>query len=303
MRQTKFQHKENRPDNIRSFTVKEDGTLLETAVKILTDHTLTKVKSMMRHNQFAINGHPCSQFNQPVYAGDRFDVNFDKSFHVFKHPRISLVYEDDDILVINKGYGILSMATDNIRTGTAYSIMRDYVKVHNPHAQVFIVHRLDRDTSGLMMLAKSQQAKEALQHNWNNMVLQRKYVAVVEGIVDDNEGVVKSYLAENSQFEVYSTKNPEEGQLAVTRYKTLTRGHGFSLMEVELDTGRKNQIRVHMKDLGHPIVGDRKYGAAVSPIHRLALHALSLRFVHPITKRDMFFETPIPAKFRSLVNI
>ena len=145
------------------------------------------------------------------------------------------------------------------------------------------------------------EAKERLQHNWNNMVLSRKYLAVVEGNPDPEEGEVRSYLAENSRFEVYSTNNPEEGQLAVTRYKTLRSRNGFSLMEVSLDTGRKNQIRVHMKDLGHPITGDRRYGAKSSPIHRMALHAQTLRFVHPITRKDMNFSTPIPASFAKLV--
>ena len=153
-----------------------------------------------------------------------------------------------------------------------------------------------------MMLAKSVEAKDAMQHNWNNMVLNRKYVAVVEGNVEQEEGVVRSYLAETSQYEVYSTDNPEEGQLAVTRYRRIAMGGGYSLMELELDTGRKNQIRVHMKDLGHPIVGDRKYGAGSSPIHRLALHAQTLRFVHPITRKDMNFTTPVPARFRSLLS-
>ena len=292
----------SRPDNIRTWKIDDPGTLLEVASRILSDHTPTKVKSMMRHHQFAVNGTPMSQFDFMVQPGDEFSVNFDQSFRVFKHPRIQLVYEDNDILVINKGYGVLSMGTDTVKTGTAYSVMREYVKYHNPRAQVFIVHRLDRDTSGLMMLAKSQEAKDAMQHNWNNMVLSRKYVAVVEGMVEQEQGVVRSYLAETSQFEVYSTQDASKGQLAVTRWRRLAAGGGYSLMELELDTGRKNQIRVHMKDLGHPIVGDRKYGAQSSPIHRLALHAQTLRFVHPITRRDMNFTTPIPSRFRSLLS-
>lgn len=292
----------SRPDNIRTWKVETPGTLQEVGIYILSDHTPTKVKSMMRHHQFAVNGTPVSQFDFGVKTGDEFSVNFDQSFRVFKHPRIQLVYEDADILVINKGYGVLSMGTDSVKTGTAYSVMREYVKYHNPRAQVFIVHRLDRDTSGLMMLAKTREAKDAMQHNWNNMVINRKYVAVVEGMIEEEKGVMRSYLAENSQFEVYSTDDASKGQLAITRWKRLAAAGGYSLMELELDTGRKNQIRVHMKDLGHPIVGDRKYGAQSSPIHRLALHAQTLRFVHPITRQEMNFSTPIPAKFRSLLS-
>lgn len=294
--------KENRPDNIKTWTVKNGGTILEVAASFLKDHTPTKLKSMLKHNQFAVNSMPMSQYDFEVHEGDTFSVNFDQSFQVFSNPRVKLVYEDEHILVINKGYGVLSMGTDTKKDGTAYSIMREYVKYHDPRAKVFIVHRLDRDTSGLMMLAKTIEAKEAMQHNWNNMVLNRKYIAVVEGEVKQQEGVVKSYLAENSQYEVYSTDDPSKGQFAVTRYKCLKATKSYSMMEVELDTGRKNQIRVHMKDLGHPIAGDRKYGAAHSPINRLALHAQTLRFVHPITRREMNFSAPIPSGFRSLVK-
>ena len=304
MRQSGKKHNEHRfrrPDNIRTYAVSDDDTLLSAVSKILSDHTATKIKSMLKHDQFAINGTPCSQFDREVKAGDEIAINFDQSFATFKNQRLELVYEDDDILVVNKGYGLLSMGTDRVKEGTVYSLMRAYVKTHDPRKHVFIIHRLDRDTSGLMMLAKSVEAKDALQHNWNNMVLSRKYVAVLEGELESDEGVVKSYLAENSKFEVYSTNNPNEGQLAITNYKVIRRGRGMTLVEVELDTGRKNQIRVHMKDVGHPIVGDRKYGAKPSPIHRLALHAQTLRFVHPITRKDMKFETPIPAKFRGLV--
>ena len=292
----------SQPDRIVTWVVPETTTLLAFVEKRLADHSKTKVKSMLKHNQFAVNSMPTSQFDTPLEDGDKVSVNFTKSFRVFSSPRIKLVYEDNDILVINKGYGVLSMGTDNIKEGTAYSIMREYVKYSDPRAKVFIVHRLDRDTSGLMMLAKTMEAKDTMQHNWNNMVLNRKYVAVVEGVIPDDEGVVKSYLAETAQFEVYSTQDPTKGQLAITRYKVLKRSSGYTLVELELDTGRKNQIRVHMKDLGHPIVGDRKYGASSSPIRRLALHARTLRFVHPITRKEMNFELPVPTRFAGLVK-
>ena len=292
----------SQPDRIVTWDVPETTTLLAFVEKRLADHSKTKVKSMLKHNQFAVNSMPTSQFDTPLEDGDKVSVNFTKSFRVFSSPRIKLVYEDNDILVINKGYGVLSMGTDNIKEGTAYSIMREYVKYSDPRAKVFIVHRLDRDTSGLMMLAKTMEAKDTMQHNWNNMVLNRKYVAVVEGVIPDDEGVVKSYLAETAQFEVYSTQDPSKGQLAITRYKVLKRSSGYTLVELELDTGRKNQIRVHMKDLGHPIVGDRKYGANSSPIRRLALHARTLRFVHPITRKEMNFELPVPTRFAGLVK-
>lgn len=292
-----------RPDVIETYTVSgQPAQLMEFLIGAMPQRKRTTVKELLKHNQVAVNGTPVSQFDTQLNPGDEVKVNLTREFQVFYNRRLKIVYEDDDIIVVNKGYGLLSMGNDRVKDGTAYSILRDYVKWADPRNKIFIVHRLDRDTSGLMVFAKTQEAKERLQHNWNNMVLSRTYLAVVEGQPEPAEGVVKSYLTENSQFEVYSTENPEEGKLAVTRYTTLRSRGKYSLLEVSLDTGRKNQIRVHMKDLGCPISGDRKYGADSSPIHRLALHARTLRFIHPITRRDMNFTTPIPASFASMVK-
>lgn len=291
-----------RPDVIETYLPQGDTTLLSFLIESMPQRKRTSIKELLKHNQVAVNNIPTTQFDTEIHPGDTIKVNLTREFRLFYHRRIKLVYEDDDIIVINKGYGLLSMGTDRVKDGTAYSIVRDYIKWQDPRNKLFIVHRLDRDTSGLMMFAKNEQAKETMQHNWNNMVLNRKYLAVVEGKVEQESGSVRSYLAETSQYEVYSTQNPDEGQLAVTRYRTLKCKNGYTLLEVELDTGRKNQIRVHMKDLGHPIAGDRKYGAKSSPIHRLALHAQTLRFVHPVTRREMNFETPIPTSFASMVK-
>lgn len=286
--------------DIKCFKVEHDDTLLNYLISIFGDKSRTTVKSYLTHRQVAVNDMPVTQYDTILHAGDNLKINFKKGFSVFKHNRLRLVYEDEYILVVDKGYGLLSMGTDRIKTGTAYNILSDYVKSQNPENKLFIVHRLDRDTSGLMMFAKSKGIQEQLQHNWHNIVLERKYVAVVEGYVEQPEGMVRSYLAENSAFQVYSTDNPEEGQLAITRYKVLGGNKHFSLVELNLATGRKNQIRVHMHDLGHSIAGDRKYGAHGSPLGRVALHAYKLRFAHPVTHREMNFETPIPPRFLSL---
>ncbi|MDE5635292.1 MAG: RNA pseudouridine synthase, partial [Muribaculaceae bacterium] len=198
----------------------------------------TNVKELLKHNSVKVGQLVTSQFDHPLQPGDIVAVNLSREWPRFYNRRMQLVYEDEDIIVINKGYGLLSMGNERVKEGTAYSILKDYVKWQDPRNKIFIVHRLDRDTSGLMMYARHPKAKETMQHNWNNMVLERKYLAVVEGKVDDDEGEVRSYLAENSQFEVYSTDNPDEGQLAVTRYKVLKRGQGHTMLEVELDTGR-----------------------------------------------------------------
>lgn len=288
-------------DTIIELPVKQPTTLLPHLLSSLEMCKRNTVKNYLAHNQVMVNGAITRQFDQPLNPGDKVLVNQSREFQVFRHPRMKLFYEDDDILVVYKGYGLLSMATDKKKEGTAYSIVRDYLKQKDPRNKLFIVHRLDQNTSGLMMFAKTQQAKENMQHNWNNMVIERKYIAVVEGYIEKDEGEIRSYLAENSQHQVYSTDDQEKGKLAVTRYKVLKRGKGNTLVEVTLDTGRKNQIRVHMKDLGHPIVGDRRYGAKPSSIGRMALHALTLRFVHPITRKDMNFSSAIPQAFSKLV--
>ncbi len=292
-----------KPDVIETYPVREASRLLDFLIASMPERKRTAIKNLLSHNQIAVNGQPVTQFDTELKPGDEVKANLTREFRVFYNRRLKIVYEDDDIIVVNKGYGLLSMGTDKIKEGTAYSILRDYLKWKDPRNKLFIVHRLDRDTSGLMVFAKSEEAKNRLQHNWNNMVISRKYLAVVEGKPEPEEGVVRSYLAENSRFEVYSTDKPEEGQLAITRYKTLRSRNGYSLMEVSLDTGRKNQIRVHMKDLGHPIAGDRRYGAKSSPIHRMALHAQTLRFVHPMTRKDMNFSTPVPASFAKMVGM
>ncbi len=260
------------------------------------------IKKWLKYGHFKVNGIVTTQFDTPVEPGVAVTFNASRPFPVFHHPRIKLVYEDDDVMVIHKGYGLLSVATESHRKeDNAYEIMKAYVKEVSPANKLFVVHRLDRDTSGLMMFAKSQEAQDILRHNWNNIILEREYVAVLEGYLEQDKGFVKSRLAENSQFLVYSTDDPDEGRLAVTHYEVMKRSKGYTLARFSLDTGRKNQIRVHAHDLGHPITGDRKYGATRSPINRLALHARTLRFAHPITRRDMNFSTPVPAQFLAIL--
>lgn len=262
-----------------------------------------RVNGLLHRGQVKLRGEVTTQFDAPVNEGDAVAINFTRPYTVLRHPRLQLVYEDEYVVVANKGYGLLSVSRGAAKPETtAYNIVKNYLKECDSRQKVFIVHRLDRDTSGLMMFAKTPEAKEAMQHNWNNMVLERKYVAVVEGNVENDEGVIRSYLGETSAHEVFSTQDPQQGKLAVTRYKVLARGQGRSLVEYSLDTGRKNQIRVHSRELGHPIVGDRRYGASQSPIGRLCLHARTLRFVHPQSRNDMNFQLPVPAKFLKLVG-
>lgn len=291
-------------DNIAKFKVEADAPLLQTAQAVLKDHSANKVKSMLRHNQLAVNGTPSTQFDRPVQAGDELWVNFDSSFKIFSHPRIKLLYEDDEIIVIDKGYGMLSTSAGKDSDQTVYSVLRQYVRAFNEHARVFVVHRLDRDTSGLMLLTRTAEARDKLVKNWSTMVTERKYEAVVEGRMEELKGNIESYLIDDeNKFTVLVSHDPEEGgQFARTKYVTLDRGPRYSLVELSLKRGHKNQLRVHLASIGHPISGDRKYGGHPNPIHRLALHATQLSFVHPATGKEMHFESAVPQGFMTLME-
>jgi tRNA pseudouridine32 synthase/23S rRNA pseudouridine746 synthase/23S rRNA pseudouridine1911/1915/1917 synthase len=215
---------------------------------------------------------------------------------------MELLYEDKDILVVDKPAGLLTVGTDNNKTRTAYYMLTDYVRKGNPRSRnrIFIVHRLDQSTSGVLVFAKTEEAKFNLQKEWKDT--QKKYIAVVYGQLAKKEDVITSYLAENKAYVVYSTKDAAKGKLAHTAYKVLKESRQFSLLEINLLTGRKNQIRVHMADKGHPVVGDGKYGKSKDGFRRLALHAKSLSFNHPFTGKRMTFETRVPNYFSELVE-
>ncbi|MBD5194777.1 MAG: RluA family pseudouridine synthase [Bacteroidales bacterium] len=288
--------------NFRNETETEKR-LMDFIIEAMPDAKRNDVKKWLRYGHLMVNGVVGRTFDVPVLPGAEVALNLSRPFPVFSHPRIDLIYEDDDVMVINKGYGMLSVGTaSKKKEENAYDIMRAYVKNVDPRNKLWVVHRLDRHTTGLMMFAKSEKAHEVLRHNWNNIILERLYVALLEGYLEQDKGFVKSRLTENSQYVVYSTDVPGEGRIAVTHYEVMGRGNGYTLAHFSLDTGRKNQIRVHAADMGHPIAGDRKYGAQTSPIHRLALHAQTLRFAHPITKKDMNFQSPVPREFSGVIR-
>jgi tRNA pseudouridine32 synthase/23S rRNA pseudouridine746 synthase/23S rRNA pseudouridine1911/1915/1917 synthase len=215
---------------------------------------------------------------------------------------MDILYEDKDILVVDKPAGLLTVGTDNNKTRTAYYMLTDYVRKGNPKSRnrIFIVHRLDQSTSGVLVFAKTEEAKFQLQKEWKDT--EKKYIAVVYGQLAKKEDVITSYLAENKAYVAYSTKDATKGKLAHTAYKVLKESRQFSLLEINLLTGRKNQIRVHLADKGHPVVGDGKYGKSKDGFRRLALHAKSLSFNHPATGRRMTFETRVPNYFNELVD-
>ena len=215
--------------------------------------------------------------------------------------KIDIVYEDKEIIVVNKKSGLLCISTSKGEELTLYRMVSSYVKKSNPKLKVYIVHRLDKETSGIVIFAKNKNSKLILQNNWDKMVKKRGYVAIVEGNVEKEKGTIKSYLKETKTLFVYSTKE-KVGKLAITKYRKVFGSNRYSLLDIEIKTGRKNQIRVHMKDIGHVIVGDKKYGSNVNPIRRMCLHANVLEFMHPKTKELMHFEVDIPDGFIKIIS-
>lgn len=279
--------------------IEQPSQLLEYLFKIFADKSKTTVKSYLYNRQVSVNGCLTTQFDAQLAVGDTVEVSFGKQKESLRHPMMKIVYEDDFVVVVNKRSGLLSIATDKQPLRTAYSILSDYLKVDNPSARIFVVHRLDRETSGLMMFAKSKEVQEKLQFNWNDNILERKYYAVVEGVIEQSEGVVESYLTESKAFKVYATDH-EHGKLARTAFKVLEVSSDNTLLELQLETGRKNQIRAHLEYVGYPIIGDKKYGAKTNPLGRVALHAGTLSFLHPDDGREMNFSTPVPSVFMTL---
>jgi len=286
-------------DNL-SFVVKEQTELMRFLIQQMPGKNRHNIKTLLGNKQVLVDCKVISQFNHLLNAGQKVEIVSGRLSKEKQYKGISIVYEDHQLIVIDKQAGVLSIATDSQKDHTAYSMLSSHVKEHDAENKIFIVHRLDRDTSGLMLFAKSEKIKEFLQQSWNDTIIERTYVAVVEGKVNEHEGVITSYLKESSTFKVFSSQNPNNGLKAVTHFEVLKTNKYLSLLKLNLETGRKNQIRVHMEDMGHSIIGDKKYGAKTNPIGRLGLHAMVLSFTHPVTKEALRFESQIPRKFLSL---
>lgn len=256
-------------------------------------------KTLLNDGQVSVDGEVITWFNHPLTPGQEVRISGEKALKT-QYPGVRIIFEDQHVIVIEKNAGILSISTEKEKVQTAYSILSRHVKEQNQANKIFVVHRLDRETSGIMIFAKSENIQAKLQENWNSTILERTYVAVVEGTFEKDKGVIESYLRESKALIVYSSQDPTKGQKAITHYSVVKKSNKYSLLEVNLETGRKNQIRVHMQLIKHSIIGDKKYGSTISPINRLGLHAKVLAFTHPITKEQMRFETSVPSSFLKL---
>lgn len=288
----------NRQDAYANYTVRGEATLLDWLLANLKE-SKSKVKATLKNSGIKVNGKFRTQFDYPLHNGDRVSVSKSKKNNTFHSKFLKLVYEDQYLVVIEKNVGILSMAAGH-STLNVKTVLDDYFRRTRQHCTAHVVHRLDRDTSGLMIYAKDMQTEQILEHDWHNIVYDRRYVAVVSGEMEDDEGTIANWLKDNRAYITYSSPVDNGGKYAVTHFHVLDRTATHSLVEYRLETGRKNQIRVHSADMGHPVCGDVKYGNGDNPIGRLCLHAYILCFYHPINHKRMEFETEIPADFRKL---
>lgn len=278
------------------WIVKETTELLAFLFEMMPNKSRNSVKAILSRGQVIVNGATSTQFNETLQPGDKVQMRTRVATDNVKMSGVTILYEDNELIVIEKEAGLLSVASEKERDVTAYRQLTDYVRSLHPKNRIFVVHRLDRETSGVMMFAKNKDIQQTLQNAWQELVRERSYVALVEGVVK-KDGTHTSWLKENKAFFVYSSPRTNDGQKAVTHYKILKTSRNLTLLEVHLETGRKNQIRVHMQDLGHPVVGDKKYGAQNNSISRLGLHAQAIAFTHPKTGESLRFESKIPSSF------
>ncbi|MDY2575278.1 MAG: RluA family pseudouridine synthase [Bacilli bacterium] len=262
------------------------------------------LKKLLSNQQVLVNGAAVRQFNFLLAKDDIVSLSPYKVRKDGKRvSKLKILYEDDELIAINKPAGLLSIATDKEKEETAYRLMMDYVQEANKKNRVFVVHRLDKETSGVLIFSKSEELKNALQDKWNDLVKLREYIAICEGKFDKKEGTRISYLLPTKTNLMFSSHKPNDGQKAITHYQVINENDTCSLLKVKIDTGRKNQIRVHMKDLGHNVVGDDKYGSNLNPINRLGLHARVLEFDHPLKNKHFKFIAETPKEFLDFFDI
>lgn len=296
------QNNYNKPGDYDHLVVNRDGKLLEWLLENVKGLSKSKIKQTLQGRGIKVESKVITKFDYPISLGMKISVSRTKRNNdIFKSRYVKIVYEDRYLVVVEKNIGILSMAAGH-STLNVKTVLDDYFKKSRQKCTAHVVHRLDRDTSGLMIYAKDKQTEMLLEQDWHHIVYDRRYVAVVSGVVEAPEGMIANWLKDNKAYITYSSPVDNGGKYAVTHFHVIGQNNDYSLVEYKLETGRKNQIRVHSADMGHPVCGDIKYGNGDDPIGRLCLHAYVLCFYHPITHAPMTFETPIPTSFRKLIK-
>lgn len=299
----KSMRRRNRDSVLQSFQVQEPSELLAFLLVQQVRKSRNAIKSLLANKLVQVNGKVVTQFNEALKKGDVVDIHkVSPRKEPGKLKGLTILYEDDDILVIDKEAKLLSISTDSEKKQTAYNILSEYVKSHDREARIFVLHRLDRDTSGLMIYAKTPEVQERMQKHWDYAIKKRSYIAIVEGHLEPADGKMTTWLTEDKNYVMHSSPKDNGGQIAITNYQTLKVNDTFSMLQLNLETGRKNQIRVQMQHAGHPIVGDKKYGSEINPIKRMALHANELIFIHPYTNERLAFKSPVPRRMQWLMD-
>lgn len=285
------------------FHVGEESILFDFVLKKIGSMSKTAVKGVLSRGQVFVNDQVKTQYDYLLKPGDVVSVDFTKAGTGLKSSRVSVLYEDDHIIVVNKAEGVLSVATEKQEEYTAFRVVMNHLKKQNMRNRLYVVHRLDRETSGVLIFAKDKDTQFLMQRNWQRDVKNKIYYAIVEGVVEKESGEIHTWLNEDQKSKkVYSSDTDNGGQESITRYEVVKRMREHTFLKVNLVTGRKNQIRVHMQRIGHPIIGDKKYGGSTSPIGRIGLHAGSITLRHPITTKLMTFEAELPEKMERFVN-
>ena len=293
--------------------VSEQVALMEFLIAKMGGMTKSSVKQLLGQRRVTVGNVVQTRHDFALKAGDVVTVSSGRGNSQLTHPKLKIVYEDDDLIVVNKQPGLLTVATTpGSKETTVMSILRAYVKKQNARANIYVVHRLDRETSGLLVFARSEELQHYMRQYWRELVTERTYIALAEGILEPREGKITTWLTEDKRNAVvYSSPVDDGGDIAITNYKVLRtakgdglEAKGYSLVELHLETGRTNQIRVHLASKGCPVVGDRKYGHGneSSPIDRLCLHAKVLEFIHPVTEKKVRFESPVPKEFNRVLQ-
>jgi len=279
--------------------VRERAPLMEFILKQMSGTSKNRVKDLLRGHAVTVDRKLATKYDQMLDLGQMVRVSRHKRSTELTSKFVKIIYEDKHVIVIEKSPGILSMASSH-KQFCIKTILDEYFKKRHFQCTAHVVHRLDRETSGLMVYAKTMEAKKVLTDNWHDVVFDRRYVAVLCGRVPEEGGTVHSWLKDNKAFFTYSSPEDNGGKEAITYWRKLNENNDFTLAEFKLETGRKNQIRVHANDMGYPVAGDDKYGNGRNPFGRLALHAYRLNFYHPITGEPMKFETSFPTPFLNL---
>lgn len=290
-------------NKIVTFHSKEESPLFDFVFKKIGSMSKTAIKGVLSRGQVFVNDQVRTQFDYVVKPGDVVAVDFAKAGTGLKSSKVSVLFEDDAIIVVNKSEGVLSVATDRQEDYTAFRVVMNHLKKQNKNNKLYVVHRLDRETSGVLIFAKQKDVQMLMQKNWQRDVKSKIYYAIVEGEVEKDQDEIHTWLNEDQKSKkVYSSDFDNGGMESVTKYEVVKRLKGYTFLKVHLLTGRKNQIRVHMQSIGHPIIGDKKYGGSTSPIGRVGLHAASLTLRHPLTTKLMTFEAELPEKMVNFVN-